>query len=163
MASGSVIIAGAIMASSALLLVGAYLLFAPGPARPEVMPVTPVAAPVVPVLAKVEPTPGPPQEVTPEMQQRGAESARLALEARRPEFVTRCWAPAAARDANPPRIPLQYNLGFDPTGRLAAVGIAEDRDIHRPDVAQCLRNIDLQFTIAAPGLPLQVEVPFSLP
>jgi hypothetical protein len=157
--SSSIMISGALVASS--LIVAAALVFGRGPAvvAPPVAPVaTPMAA--APVAAPVV---APPTVVTPAMQERAVENARLALEARRGEFVARCWAPAVAERPEPARIELGFVLGFDAAGQLGAVGITEDHEVHRSDVATCLRGLALQFKIPAPGLSLQVEVPFVLP
>jgi hypothetical protein len=135
----------------------------PAPAREPsaVMTMPPVTPPVAP------PTAAPPVTVAPSdmptITARGAENARAALEAWRATFVDRCWTPAAARQSAPERLPLQFNLSFSPTGELVGVGIVEDRVIGRADVAACLRAIELQLKIPAPGVVLSVEVPFTLP
>jgi hypothetical protein len=157
-------ISGALVFSSMLIVGGLYLL--PPRAAPVVVQAVgpPAPAPAPPSRSAPEPArPGPPIAVTPLMQERGTENARLALEARRGEFVARCWAPAAAKQAEPGQIQLRFVLGFDPAGELIATGIVEDREHRRSDVTTCLRSIDLSFAIPAPGLVLQVEVPFTLP
>ncbi len=172
MASGPVIVASAIVASSVLLLVGFHVMSSPATMQPQPVPVTPTVGDVAPVPAPVKVA----QLLEPLLDRTSDAvldvlTGPLAawLGTRRPrvlqlaEFVERCWNPSAARQPEPRQIPLRFVLGFDAAGRLAASGIVEDRESYRSDVALCLRGIDLVFTIPAPGLPLQVEVPFTLP
>jgi len=128
--------------------------------RPVPVVVTPMATPV-PVATPV--VPGPPSVITPEMQAHAFDSARAALESYRAEFVARCWNPAVAKQPEPAWIPLSFNLAFGADGRIIGIGIAEDHNVHRADVGMCMRTIPLPLTIPAPGLPITIEVPFSLP
>lgn len=93
----------------------------------------------------------------------GREEARTALAAWHDTFVDRCWRPSAARSAEPAQIALRFNLAFDRAGSLVGLGISESRAAFRPDVASCLRGLGIRLQISAPGAPLQVEVPYTLP
>lgn len=158
----SVVIAGGIVAA-------AIVLTRPPPPPPLPPPTVAAAAEVAaaeaPRKTSAEPTNAPvfvPVE-TPEVRARGLENAARALETYRPRFLEECWNPSAAREAEPRRIRLTFNLSFSPEGELIGVGISEDRSDHRPDVGMCLRRIEMHFKIPAPGVMLQLEVPFNLP
>jgi hypothetical protein len=142
--------------SSMAFAAGTYL------ARP-----TPAPEPLAPAVAAVvapAPSPAPVQpRVTPAMRKAGAEQAQIALLAWHPVFVERCWEPSAALHAEPEQIPLRFNLSFDPRGALVGLGISQNRAAYRSDVTACLRKLGVQVKIPAPGLPLQVEVPITLP
>lgn len=160
MASSNLAIPAAIVASSVILATGVYLgLRAQGPAPSPASPPGPAAPPVAapPIVAP------PPAVKTPEIEARGLENARRALEGARAEFVRRCWTPAADKQPEPRRLPLVFNLSFSPDGVLLGWGLSEDRAVQRPEVANCLRAVDLTLRIPAPGVPLQLAVPLTLP
>lgn len=92
-----------------------------------------------------------------------AQQAAQALEAQRKRLVERCWKPSAARSPQPPTVRYVFNFTFDAEGRQAARGLSEDRETSRPDVTSCLNGALEALVIPAPGAPVQVEVPFSLP
>jgi hypothetical protein len=150
----SVIIAG-------VMLSAAVVFTRPGPA-PVVSP-EPVVTPAAPPVAVVAPVVTPEAVLTPEIQARGRENARQALERLRPEFVANCWQPSAAVNPEPRRIKVAFSLGFTPQGTAQGVGIVEDHAAYRNDMADCLRTLAVKAAIPAPGVPLSVEVPFELP
>lgn len=152
----------AMVLSSVIVATGLYFGLRASQQQPvAVTPVTPVA-PVTPVIAPAAAAPVPPA-MTPEVKARALENARLALEGQRATMVDRCWAPAAAKQPEPRQIPLVFNLSFAPEGQLLAVGISETRGMDRPEVATCLRSLELRLKIPAPGGTLLLEVPFTLP
>lgn len=116
----------------------------------------------MPATRSEPPTPPPAPSLTPEIKERGQENARQALETFRPKFLE-CWAASVARTPEPPRIQLVFSLSFAPDGSIVALGIAEDHAAERPDVAECMRALRVQFSIPAPGVVLVTEVPFTLP
>jgi hypothetical protein len=120
----------------------------------------PVSAPAVvaePAAPRFVPT------ETPEIRERAVMNTRRELEAWRGEFVAKCWAPSAAATAEPRRIPLTFNVAFTPAGELVGLGIIEDGEVFRSDVANCMRGMAIAPKIPPPGVPLNLEVPFELP
>lgn len=86
------------------------------------------------------------------------------LEAQRPIFVSRCWAPSAARDPNPPRASFTYSLAVDENGKEVGRGITEHRDAFRSDVADCLRTqANAPASIPPPGASVSVQLTITLP
>lgn len=158
MATNNLGIPVAIVLSGALVAGALYMAL-----RPTSAPVQPTTSePTKPVVA---PTPAPaPTPVDPAaVRASGERDAKQTLEALRPRMVAECWAPAAAKQAEPTSIFLTFNFSFDAGGRCIGVGINEERERNRPDVAQCLRTLGILPTIAAPGAPLVLEIPFTLP
>ena len=100
---------------------------------------------------------------TPEIRERGVTNARRALEQLRGEFVASCWAPSAAATPEPRKIPLTFSLSYTPDGEVVGVGIIEDNAVFRSDVASCMRARTIKPRIPAPGVALNLEVPFELP
>lgn len=137
------------------IIVAAAVMFS----RPSPLPVlTP------PATGPIPPPAAPPTVIdTPAVRARAAENARLALEAHRPEFVQTCWNPSAAQRAEPRQIPLVFNLSFTAQGELNGLGIHEDHERNRADVGNCLRTLVIALKIAAPGVPLTLDVPMTLP
>jgi hypothetical protein len=154
----------ALVLSSLILAIGWNL--GPGSSR---TPAPIVAAPIVAasptptIQAPAPAAPAPVPVMTTEIRERGAVNARSALESWRPRLRAECWDPAVAKVREPSSITLDYYLSFSPEGALVATGIIENRRAFRTDVSQCLRGVALDLRIPAPGLPLQVQVPFSLP
>lgn len=115
----------------------------------------PPAAPVAPIEAPVAAPPF-------DRDHARAEAAR-ALERLRPHMIATCWTPTSA-EPGPPAVRVQFNLGFTADGNLGGWGINEDRASSRPAVAACLRTLPLDgVRIPAPGAPLTLEVPLTLP
>ncbi|MBL9100609.1 MAG: hypothetical protein JNL82_06615 [Myxococcales bacterium] len=150
----SVVLAGGLVAAALVLT------RPPAPPATTAQAAAPAAEPPTPPPSVAPPVV--PQE-TPEVRARGQDNAARALEAYRARFVEQCWAPAAARQPEPRRLPLTFNLSFSPDGALTGLGISEDRQVQRPEVGTCLRGIEVELKIPAPGVMLMVEVPFTLP
>lgn len=123
---------------------------------------------VAPAAPEPAPEPAPPRQRAArgqgaELRRAGALQAEAALAAWHGTFVERCWNPSAARVAAPERIDLRFNLAFDPSGALVGLGISDNRRAYRSDVSACLRGLSVKLKIPAPGAPLQVQVPLTLP
>ena len=164
MAASNLAIPVAIVLASVIMATGLYLGLRP-PSPPPQPPVTaplPEPGPPVPVPVPV-PVPAAPVAATLEVKAIAAENGRLALETVRAVMVERCWTSAAAKQPEPRQIPLMFNLSFSAQGQLVAFGISETRGADRPDVATCLRLLELRLQIPPPGSPLSVDVPFTLP
>lgn len=154
----------AILAAGAFVGLGLYLGLTRAPvASPGEPAASPPAAPAPPELPPATAPVRPAPQLTPAVQERAQENAARALAAWRDEFRRRCWDPAAAAQPEPRQVPLTFNLSFAPDGNLVVAGIAEDRAANRSDVANCLRQLELGLKIPAPGVPVYLEVPFTLP
>jgi hypothetical protein len=145
---------GAMILSSAILAVGWNMT-----PRERVVVVERAA----PTAVAPAPAPAPPRPSAAELRRRVAADARAALEGWRPTFLERCWAPSAARAAEPARIEVRFNFSFDGSGRMVGVGLTEQRRAYRADVAACLRGLGVRLAVPAPGVPVQVELPLTLP
>ena len=91
--------------------------------------------------------------------------AKQALEKARPLMLERCWKPAIAASPEPGTSEYLYDVTFDgTTGKAIGRGISEQRDKpSRPDVAQCLRGLPMDYEIAPPGVNTRVEIRLTLP
>ena len=116
----------------------------------------PAAAPSV-VMAQVGTT------AQTALRRRVEADALKALEARRAEFVARCWEPSRRKNPSPPVAKYVFAMSFDESGKEIARGISEVRGMDRPDAAQCLRMLPLGIDVPAPGVHLGIEVPMLLP
>src|SRR5262249_45407761 len=76
-------------------------------------------------------------------------NALKALDAYRPAILEKCFRPALATGAGPPRVKLRFNITFDAAGKQIARGLMQDRDAPRPELGDC----------AAGALPVNLEVP----
>jgi hypothetical protein len=171
MASNSLPISLAIVVGCSLIAAAIVVTLGKAPAAtPAPAAVAPAAPPTAPVRA--EPLvsqaaaatgmlpPLPP--VAASVLARGTETAARALERLRPQFVSTCWT--SPTEQEPQQIVLAFSLSFSPEGRLIGWGISEARDAARMAVANCIREQKLDaIAIPAPGAPLSVEVPFTLP
>lgn len=171
MASNHLWIVTSIVAASAALIIATRLL---APAQTPVAgaiagAVTEVTAGTsgAPVVAPGAPASAAPRRLTrstnSESRRLGLLHAGTALAALRGTFIEKCWNPSVARSPSPEQIDLRFNLAFDPAGSLVGVGISDNRKAFRTDVSACLRGLSVKFNIPAPGAPLQVQVPFTLP
>ncbi len=158
MATSNLAIPAAIVLSSVILASGLYFGL-------QSMQVAPTAAPATPSVTVPSPSvvQRSPAGLPSEVQTRGAENARQALEAMRGDIVAKCWMPAVMEVEEPRQIVLTFSMSFSPQGELGGVGISEDRGAARPKVADCVRKLQLNLRVPAPGGVLFVEVPFSLP
>jgi hypothetical protein len=98
-----------------------------------------------------------------ELRRRVEADAARGLEARRADFVKRCWEPSLEKDPNPPAAKYIFNMSFDESGKEIARGISEVRGMERPDAARCLRTLPLGVDVPAPGARVGIEVEITLP
>lgn len=152
----------AILIGSVIIAAGLYL----GMQRAAPPPLAPATA--------VEVTPAPatsPRAVVPptrpvaltDLRRRVEADAAKALEARRADFVQRCWEPSRRKNPAPPAAKYIFDMSFDESGKEIARGISEVRGMDRPDAAQCLRMLPLGINVPAPGAHVGVEVEMILP
>ena len=162
----SIVVASAALVTATRLLAPAHVPATGAVAVAEAEAMTGVAT-VAPVVAPAAPVAAAPRRstrsITSESRRLGVLHAGTALAALRGTFIEKCWNPSAARSPSPEQIDLRFNLAFDPAGSLVGVGISDDRKAYRTDVSACLRGLSVKFNIPAPGAPLQVQVPFTLP
>lgn len=92
-----------------------------------------------------------------------ARDVAKALEAHRAELVQRCWAPSAAKSAEPKEVRYLFNFTFDADGWQIGRGVMEDRRFARPDVTACMGPLLPRLKIPPPGAPVSLDVSFTLP
>jgi hypothetical protein len=129
---------------------------------PEDLPPAPAVARTVGVAPQPAfPVAAPAASITP--RDEAARQAAEALEAHRATLVERCWKPSVAVQPTLPASRYVFTFTFDASGQQRARGVAEDRQNARPDVTSCLTTTLPALRIPPPGVPLRVDLPFSLP
>ncbi|WP_437948242.1 hypothetical protein WME98_47685 [Sorangium sp. So ce296] len=162
----------AILLGSVVIATGLYLGLqrpapssGPPPAGAEAAAAS-VKSPPAPADAQSQPHPAPaaaPPALPRELYKRVEADAVKALEARRPQFLKRCWEPSVRKNPAPPRAKYLFSMTFDESGKEIARGISEVRGMERPDAAQCLRMIPLGIGVPPPGTRVAVEIEMVLP
>lgn len=117
------------------------------------------AAATTPSSAAPSSRPGPDEHT----RERVRELVAAELAAREDELRRTCWAPSAARVAEPESTTFRLRVAFDPAGRQVAFGVADPDDPARRDVAACLREAMPALSVPAPGVRVPVEVVLVLP
>ena len=161
----AILIAGALIAASLFFgLRGREPPAAGGPASPLVAGHAPIAAssPATSSPAAVSP-PSPPPAVVSLDRAAVTAAAMKDLERYRADIVKKCVEPALAKKPAPPRIKLTFNVAFDPEGKQVARGVAEDRETMREGVSTCAMDAIPGLSVPAPGAPVSVELPWTLP
>ena len=161
------LLAGAIVLAGALVGLGLYLGLRDGkrdegaqaPAAPEPLAATTSTAPVPPAPS----TPPPPPGISPELQERVDTAVARALAARRDTFVERCWKPSLERSAEPASQSFHVRMLFDAKGRKIDHGVSDATDPRRADVVDCLRELDIELSIAPPGDMVGSQRELTLP
>ena len=101
--------------------------------------------------------------LTASVRQRGHDNARRALARRHQHIVATCWEPLRAQPG-PASVAFLINFSFAADGSLVGWGLSDDEEINRPDVSACVRGLAMtDIRIPAPGAPLGVEIPLTLP
>lgn len=101
--------------------------------------------------------------VSPEVQDRVTKDAVKALERERKRVVKECWQPSAAASAEPASGTFRVRVGFGADGTLQSYSVADAEDTRRKDVADCLRALKLDITVAPPGTFVATQLALKLP
>ncbi len=165
------LIALSVLAAGAMIGAGLYFgLRAQSPAVPTTTPTSsPVssssptvevtaipASPSAPPQTSASPSPATPRDGV-------ANEVRAALDPLRPALVKECWAPSAAKDAEPASLGFDYRIAIGPQGNVVAHSVNDVAAASRADVARCLRDRKLDLKVPPPGSSVVVTGTLKLP
>jgi hypothetical protein len=162
------IIAGAIVLAGGLVGLGLYLGLREAAGRDVAqVPVAPLPVPATPPPAPLplDPSVPPPSPagISPDTQERVDAAVARALATRHSTFVERCWKPSLEQSVEPASQVFRVRMLFDAKGRKIDHGVSDAPDARRADVAECLRKLDIQLSIPAPGDMVGSQRELTLP
>lgn len=131
-------------------------------AQPAPSPATTAVAPLDGERLAVAPPSAVPV-LTASVRQRGHDNARRALASNHQRIVAACWEPLRTQPG-PASVAFLINFSFAADGSLIGWGLSDDEEVNRPEVSACVRGLAMtDIRIPAPGAPLGVELPLTLP